>query len=69
MIAAAGGWQWYLSHNPETAARVGELDPKIYPGAAKLLDGAFTPHAKMRPTLLEAPGDLPPPVSTGASLT
>ncbi|QTJ67234.1 acyltransferase [Rhodococcus sp. ZPP] len=60
VIAAAGGWQWYLSHNPETAARVGELDPKIYPGAAKLLDGAFTPHAKMRPTLLEAPGDLPP---------
>ncbi|MCQ4121281.1 acyltransferase family protein [Rhodococcus tibetensis] len=60
MIVAVGSWQWYLRHNPETASRVGQLDPKIYPGAAKLLDGAFTPHAKMRPSLLEAPGDLPP---------
>ncbi|WP_260851087.1 acyltransferase family protein [Rhodococcus sp. WB9] len=60
VVAVAGGWKGYLAQNPETAARVGGLDPKIYPGAATLTDGVFTPHAKMRPSLLEAPGDLPP---------
>jgi hypothetical protein len=60
VVAVAGGWKGYLAQSPETAARVGQLDPKIYPGAAALTDGAFTPRAKMRPSLLEAPGDLPP---------
>ncbi|MGX7731769.1 acyltransferase family protein [Rhodococcus sp. 2H158] len=59
VVTCAAAWQWYVTHNPETAARVGDLDPARYPGAASLTDGAFTPRAEMRPTLLEAPNDLP----------
>ncbi|HEY5855371.1 MAG TPA: acyltransferase family protein [Aldersonia sp.] len=57
VVAASGGWQWYLAQNP---VRAEALDPDVYPGAARLTDGAFTPRAPMRPTVLEAPHDLPP---------
>ena len=58
VVAASGGWQWYLAQNPVSAAEA--LDPNLYPGAARLTEGAFTPRAPMRPTVLEAPHDLPP---------
>ncbi|MFE5702589.1 acyltransferase family protein [Rhodococcus koreensis] len=65
VVGSASGWHAYLARNPETTARVGELDPWLYPGAASLTDGAFAPRTDMRPTLLEAPGDLPPPTVDG----
>ncbi|WP_081608734.1 acyltransferase family protein [Rhodococcus ruber] len=65
VVTCAAAWQWYVTHNPETATRVGDLDPARYPGAASLTDGAFTPDAPMRPTLLEAPNDLPPSTYDG----
>ncbi|MFF2106785.1 acyltransferase family protein [Rhodococcus koreensis] len=65
VVGAASGWHVYLVRNPETTARVGELDPWLYPGAASLTDGAFAPRTDMRPTLLEAPGDLPQPTVDG----
>ena len=58
VVAASGGWQWYLAQNPVSAAEA--LDPNLYPGAARLTEGAFTPRAPMRPSVLEAPHDLPP---------
>ncbi|MEN0140293.1 MAG: acyltransferase family protein [Rhodococcus sp. (in: high G+C Gram-positive bacteria)] len=65
VVGSASGWHAYLVRNPETTARVGELDPWLYPGAASLTDGLFAPRADMRPTLLEAPGDLPQPTLDG----
>jgi len=65
VVGSASGWHAYLARNPETTARVGELDPWLYPGAASLTDGAFAPRTDMRPTLLEAPGDLPQPTLDG----
>ncbi|MGW5151144.1 acyltransferase family protein [Rhodococcus koreensis] len=65
VVGSASGWHAYLARNPETTARVGELDPWLYPGAASLTDGVFAPRADMRPTLLEAPGDLPQPTVDG----
>ncbi|RZL81989.1 MAG: acyltransferase [Rhodococcus sp. (in: high G+C Gram-positive bacteria)] len=65
VVGTASGWHAYLVRNPETTARVGELDPWLYPGAASLTDGAFAPRTDMRPTLLEASGDLPQPSVDG----
>ncbi|MDI9953032.1 acyltransferase family protein [Rhodococcus sp. IEGM 1305] len=65
VVGTASGWHVYLVRNPETTARVGELDPWLYPGAASLTDGAFAPRTDMRPTLLEASGDLPQPTLDG----
>ncbi|BAH50512.1 acyltransferase family protein [Rhodococcus opacus] len=65
VVGSASGWHAYLVRNPETTARVGELDPWLYPGAASLTDGLFAPRADMRPTLLEASGDLPQPTLDG----
>ncbi|MFD4368392.1 acyltransferase family protein [Rhodococcus sp. NPDC058521] len=63
IVGATGSWKWYLAQNPETTARVGDLDPWLYPGAATLTDGTFAPHADMRPTVLEAEHDVPQPTT------
>ncbi|MFI5776696.1 acyltransferase family protein [Nocardia sp. NPDC051570] len=64
VVCTTAVWQLAVVHlNPAQA--VGALDPVLYPGAEALAAGAPTPHMRMRPTLLEAPGALPPPTVDG----
>ncbi|GAA5059090.1 acyltransferase family protein [Nocardia callitridis] len=44
---------------------VGLLDPARYPGAETLAASVHAPQARMRPSVLEAGGDLPPPTLDG----
>lgn len=44
---------------------VAYLDPERYPGAEALAAGAAVPHAKMRPTVFEAPADSAYPTRDG----
>jgi hypothetical protein len=50
------------AHPPQP---VGFLDPVIYPGAEALVGGRSAPHARMRPTVLEAPGEPSYPTRDG----
>ncbi|MGY2126593.1 hypothetical protein ACW9HJ_34565 [Nocardia gipuzkoensis] len=64
VVAAAGGWLTAVAWiNPPHA--VGALDPRLYPGAEALASGVAVPQARMRPTVFEAPGELPPPTVDG----
>ncbi|WP_336082752.1 SGNH hydrolase domain-containing protein [Nocardia sp. SSK8] len=63
-ITAAAGWQFAVVRvNPPAA--VGVLDPQRYPGAEALASGVEVPDAPMRPTVFEAPAELPPPTVDG----
>ncbi|MBB5911939.1 peptidoglycan/LPS O-acetylase OafA/YrhL [Nocardia transvalensis] len=64
VIASAIGWQISLSHVKPPAA-IGELNPFLYPGADALFSGVPVPETQMRPTVLEAPNDVPPPTVDG----
>ncbi|MBF6302070.1 acyltransferase [Nocardia amamiensis] len=64
VVASTGGWLTVVARiNPPHA--VGALDPRLYPGAEALVSGATVPQMRMRPTLFEAPGELPPPTLDG----
>ncbi|WP_227981632.1 acyltransferase family protein [Nocardia spumae] len=64
VVAATGAWQFGVVHRqPPQPTRA--LDPVNYPGAEALAAGAPTPQAPMRPTVLQAPGELPPPTLDG----
>ncbi|WP_280202881.1 acyltransferase family protein, partial [Nocardia cyriacigeorgica] len=57
VLGVSGFWQGVLITNP--ARPIGALDPVQYPGAEALLAGATVPPARVRPSVLEAPGDVP----------
>lgn len=64
VLATSGGWLITVARiNPPQA--VGTLDPRLYPGAEALAAGAAVPQMRMRPTMFEAPGELPPPTLDG----
>lgn len=63
VLVSALGWQAVLKVGPPQHPQ--GLDPVRYPGAAALVDQAFTPSAPMRPTVLEGPTDSPPPTTDG----
>ncbi|WP_408637524.1 acyltransferase family protein [Nocardia terpenica] len=65
-IAVAGsafGWQLVAKANP--ARPVAYLDADRYPGAEALASGLPVPSAPMRPTVSEAPAELPFPTRDG----
>ncbi|MFC6010228.1 acyltransferase family protein [Nocardia lasii] len=63
-VTVTAGWQIAVVRvNPPVAA--GELDPVRYPGAEALASGAPTPAEPMRPTVFEAPTEVPPPTADG----
>lgn len=64
VAVAAGTWQVAVTRlNPPHA--VADLDVAQYPGAEALDFGAPVPHASMRPSVFEAPADVPPPTADG----
>ncbi|MQY26648.1 acyltransferase family protein [Nocardia aurantia] len=64
VIGVVGAWQitvgWIVPPHPP-----GGLDPVLYPGAEALAARASVPSAPMRPTVLEAPAEVPPPTVDG----
>ncbi|MFC9432182.1 acyltransferase family protein [Nocardia sp. NPDC057030] len=63
MVAATVLWQ--IAVGVSAPQPVGALSPALYPGAEALVSGRPTPHARMRPTVFEAPADAPAPTSDG----
>ncbi|WP_067564445.1 acyltransferase family protein [Nocardia acidivorans] len=63
VIAAASVWHVIVTSQPTAPAAA--LDPELYPGAEALTAGIAAPPAKMRPTVFEAPSELPPPTLQG----
>lgn len=62
-VAVSIAWQCVvLSHPSEPIAA---LDPQLYPGAEALTGSAPPPDAPMRPTIFEAPSDVPAPTRDG----
>ncbi|MEV4123769.1 acyltransferase family protein [Nocardia sp. NPDC049707] len=64
VVGVTGVWQVAVVqvHPPQAADG---LDPLLYPGAEALASGAPTPQARMRPTVFEAPAEVPPPTLDG----
>ncbi|MCX4097583.1 acyltransferase family protein [Nocardia sp. alder85J] len=64
VIGVAGAWQitvgWISPPHPPTG-----LDPMAYPGAEALVSRVQVAPAPMRPTVLEAPAEVPPPTVDG----
>lgn len=56
-VGSATLWQLVMVVNPTEPA--GTLDARQYPGAAALLRGVDVPDVPMRPTVYEAPAELP----------
>lgn len=56
-VGSATLWQLVMVANPTVPA--GTLDARQYPGAAALLRGVDVPDVPMRPTVYEAPAELP----------
>ncbi|MFB8004279.1 acyltransferase family protein [Nocardia sp. NPDC056000] len=63
VIAAASVWHVIVDSQPTAPAAA--LDPVLYPGAEALSAGIAAPPATMRPTVFEAPSELPPPTLQG----
>ncbi|MFI5779746.1 acyltransferase family protein [Nocardia sp. NPDC051570] len=63
IIASIVAWQAVLHANPPRP--VVDLDALRYPGAQALTDGMATPPAPMRPTVYDAPAELPAPTRDG----
>ncbi|RJO70919.1 acyltransferase [Nocardia panacis] len=63
LAVATVGTQVVLHLNPPKAAAA--LDPIRYPGAEALARGARIPDVPMRPSLFDAPADIPPPTGDG----
>ncbi|WP_245550824.1 acyltransferase family protein [Nocardia paucivorans] len=62
-LGASMVWQAVMVTAPSEP--VGALEPNLYPGAEALLAGAPVPAAQIRPSVLEASSDLPPPTRDG----
>ncbi len=62
-IAASGGWRVAMGANPPLASAA--LNAVEYPGGEALASGVRVPHARMRPTVLEAPDDTPQSTADG----
>lgn len=62
-IGSATLWQLVMVANPTEPA--GTLDARQYPGAAALLRGVDVPDVPMRPTVYEAPAELPASTKDG----
>ncbi|WP_346764759.1 acyltransferase family protein [Rhodococcus sp. HNM0569] len=65
LVAAPVAWTQHLTHSERAKPDTLALDPASYPGAASLFDGLPTPDAPMRPTVLQAPHDIPQPTADG----
>ncbi|WP_433590285.1 acyltransferase family protein [Nocardia sp. CA-145437] len=65
VIGVTSAWHFVIRTQSTSAVSAFALDPAIYPGAEALVSGASAPLAKMRPTVLEAPSELPPPTLDG----
>ncbi|WP_024803162.1 acyltransferase family protein [Nocardia sp. BMG51109] len=64
IVAVAGTWQVVVDDQfPQQEAVA--VQPTQYPGAEALASGAPTPPARMRPSVLKAPNDVPPPTADG----
>ncbi|MFC8526183.1 acyltransferase family protein [Nocardia sp. NPDC057227] len=64
VLVASGGWL-VITERLHPGSAVEALDARLYPGAEALVAGAAVPEMRMRPTLLEAPADGPPPTHDG----
>ncbi|WP_410877010.1 acyltransferase family protein [Nocardia sp. A7] len=63
-VTVTGGWQFTVIRvNPPVVA--GQLGPAKYPGAEALASGAATPDEPMKPSVFEAPTEVPPPTADG----
>lgn len=63
VLGGSGFWQTVVLTTPSHPVEA--LDTDMYPGAEALLTGVTVPAAKWRPSVLEAPSDLPPPTVDG----
>ncbi|MFC4376845.1 acyltransferase family protein [Nocardia halotolerans] len=63
VVTVAAVWQFAVGH--ASPPRTAELAVNEYPGAEALAGNASTPDAPMRPTVLDAGDDLPPPTLDG----
>lgn len=63
VLGSSAAWQAVMITAPSEP--VGALEPNLYPGAEALLAGAAVPAAQIRPSVLEASSDLPPPTRDG----
>lgn len=63
VLGSSAVWQAVMITAPTEP--VGALEPNLYPGAEALLAGAAVPAAAIRPSVLEASSDLPPPTRDG----
>ncbi|WP_067649867.1 acyltransferase family protein [Nocardia harenae] len=64
-VLVAGGSWLVITDRLHPGSAVEALDARLYPGAEALVAGAAVPEMRMRPTLLEAPTDGPPPTHDG----
>ena len=64
VLAVTGAWQALVVGTGAPEA-VGALSVALYPGAEALTAGTPPPSARMRPTVLEATADIPPPTIDG----
>ncbi len=64
MLAVTSVWQYGVVRS-ETPVTTAELAIEAYPGAEALAAGAPVPDEPMRPSVLDAPSDLPPPTVDG----
>nr|WP_308163401.1 SGNH hydrolase domain-containing protein [Nocardia alni] len=62
-IAVSGGWRVAMGANPPRPPT--SLNPLEYPGGEALASGVRVPHARMRPSVLEAPDDVPQSTADG----
>ncbi|MQY17177.1 acyltransferase family protein [Nocardia macrotermitis] len=65
LVGIGASATWHIAMGANGPQPPTSLDPVDYPGAEALAAGAPVPHARMRPTILEAPADLPYPTTDG----
>jgi hypothetical protein len=58
-LAIGASTSWHVAMGASALRPPAALDPHLYPGAEALAAGARVPHARMRPTVLEASTDAP----------
>ncbi|MFF0487866.1 acyltransferase family protein [Nocardia sp. NPDC004068] len=63
LVTAVVAWHVVLQANPPRPTQ--NLNPSSYPGALALTEGLPTPPAPMRPTVYDAPAELPAPTRDG----
>lgn len=63
VFGLAGTWQVVMLTRPQQS--LAALDPTVYPGAGALIRGVAAPPARIRPSVLEAPDDVPASTKDG----